>query len=61
MLLEDKIARIASYLFAIFFMIFLLYLVFTFKWILYFVASINILSIFGLIFLLIREAFQNKE
>ncbi len=61
MLLEDKIAQLASYIFAIFLMFLFLYLIFTYKWILYLIASINIIAIFGLIFLLIREFFKNEE
>lgn len=61
MLLEDKIAQLASYLFAIFLMLSFLYMIFTVKWILYLVASVNIISIFGLIFLLIREFFKKQE
>lgn len=61
MLLEDKIARIASYLFIIFLMFGFLYLMFNYKWLLYLVASINVIAVFGLILLLIREMFKNEE
>lgn len=56
--LEDKIALITSYIFAIFVMFFVGYLIITQKWVLYTFAFINLSAIFVLSFLLIKNGFS---
>lgn len=58
MYLDEKIAKIASLLFALAIIGFGLYLLFTVKWLVYFLASFNIITL-GLIFaLLCRELIE---
>jgi hypothetical protein len=60
MLLEDKIAQLASYIFALFLLGFFIYLFFTQIWFVYLLASFNLISIFGLGIILIKNIFDKK-
>ena len=60
MLIEDKIAQIASYVFTIALLVFFVYLFFTHLWFVYFLASLNLISIFALTFILIKKFFDKK-
>jgi hypothetical protein len=58
MLLEDKIARLASYIFILFLLGMSIYLFFTQIWFVYFLASLNLISIFALTFILIKKFYK---
>ena len=60
MLLEDKNAQLASYIFALFLLGFYIYLFFTQIWFVYLLASFNLIFIFGLGFILIKNIFDKK-
>lgn len=61
MLLEDKIAQLASYIFILFLLGISIYLFFTQIWFVYLLASFNIISVFGLAFVLIRKFYKEKN
>jgi hypothetical protein len=60
MLLEDKIARLASYIFILFLLSMFIYLFFTQIWFVYLLASFNLICIFGLGIILIKNIFDKK-
>jgi hypothetical protein len=60
MLLEDKIARLASYIFILFLLGISIYLFFTQIWFVYFLASVNLVSTFVFTFILIKKFFDKK-
>jgi hypothetical protein len=60
MLLEDKIARLASYIFILFLLGISIYLFFTQLWFVYFLASLNLISTFALTFILIKKFYKEK-
>jgi hypothetical protein len=61
MLLEDKIARLASYIFILFLLGMSIYLFFTQIWFVYLLASFNIISVFGFTFVFIKKFYKEKN
>lgn len=60
-LLEDKISKIFSFVFALGLLSLYVYFLFTTTWLLYFVAICNIASIFFFIILFIKFTYYDKD